>query len=472
LFIDGHRATTGGAGEDELVDPASGEPVGSVPSGDAGDAERAVASARAAFDAGEWRKRSPRDRATVLARIASLLRERSGELAALESRTTGKPLGQAEGEVNSTAYVFDYYAGWATKLYGDQLPLGDDLLDVTVREPVGVCAGIVPWNFPLSMASWKVAPALACGNAMVLKPSELTPETAIALAEIASEAGVPDGWLNVVTGTGPAVGAPLAASPLVDKVAFTGSTAVGRQLATEAASTLKRVSLELGGKSPGIVLADADIAAAAAGAADAMYYNAGQACDARTRLLVHEDVFDDFVDAFRSEAGAFRVGAPDDPATTMGPLISARQLERVLGYVDVGRSECGAPLFGGERAGERGYFVEPTAFVRVDPSARIAREEIFGPVAAISAFGDGDDLVALANGTEYGLSASIWSGDVGRALRVAREIRAGLVAINGPGFAGPEHPFGGVKNSGYGRELGRAALDLYTETKNLIIGLG
>lgn len=471
MFVNGRRLDATGGETTEVINPATGEIVTTVPKASVDDAEKVAKCAREAFDTGAWRRESPRRRERVLRRIGAILRHRADEIASVETLNTGKPIGESRATVLGAALVFDYYAGWATKLSGEQIPVPGSFLDVTFREPVGTCAAIVPWNFPISMATWKVAPALATGNAVVLKPSSLTPLSALLLGEIAAEAGVPDGWFNVVTGPGSSAGMTLVRSPLIDKISFTGETETGRTVAAAAAATLKRVSLELGGKSPAIVLQDADLDGSAVGAAEAVYYNAGQSCDARTRLLVHRAILDSFADAFQHAAEAFRPGDPFWPDTTLPPLISAQHFATVDGWVQTGIEEAGNPFFGGSRVGTEGYYFEPTAFVDVDPHARIATEEIFGPVAVIVPFNDEQDAISIANANPYGLAATIWTRDTARGIRVAREIRAGNVSINGPSWPGPEAPFGGFKSSGYGRELGKEALDLYTEVKNLLIAL-
>ncbi len=452
-----------------VVNPATGLDMAAVARGQAADADAAAKAADAALR-GPWSKFSPRQRARALFEIARLIRANAESLAELESQNAGKPIGEARGEVEAAAGCFEYYAGAVSKFFGETIPVGASGLDFTLREPVGVCALITPWNYPLVIASWKLAPALACANAAVLKPAEATPLTALRLARICAEAGVPEGVVNVLTGFGPEAGEPLVKHPLVRKVSFTGSTAVGRHLMALAAPSLKRVSLELGGKSPSLVFDDADLDRCAPDAAGAVFSNAGQDCCARSRALVHEKIYDDFVEKVAACAKKLRVGDPRDPKTEMGPLISQRQKDRVLGYVAAGKEEgaelvCGgaAPDFGG------GFFVTPAVFAGVAPRMRVFQEEIFGPVLCATPFKTEDEAVALANGTDYGLSGSIWTRDVGRALRLARRVQSGVLSINSSSSVHIEAPFGGFKASGLGRELGMKALELYSEVKNVFI---
>jgi acyl-CoA reductase-like NAD-dependent aldehyde dehydrogenase len=444
----------------EVLEPATAAVLEEVPRGGVEDVDRAVARAVAAF--GSWRAVAPADRAAMLRRLSEAVADHREELARLEARNAGKPIGDARGEMDMVAQTIGYYAGAPERLLGDSIPVAGGQA-WTVREPLGVVGLIVPWNFPLTIAAWKLGPALAAGNTVVLKPAELTPLTALRFAEIAREAGLPEGVLNVVVGPGSTCGARLVAHPDVAKIAFTGSTEVGRSIAAGAAQTIKRVTLELGGKSPNLVFADADLEAAAAAAPGAVFGNAGQDCCARSRILVQASVLDEFMGLLERSVRAIKVGDPLDEATEMGPLISAAHREGVASFL-----EDGAPVAVRGRAPDGpGFWMAPTVLCPVDPDARAAREEIFGPVAVVIPFDDEEEAVRLANDTIYGLSGSIWSGDGGRALRVARAIDAGVLSINSNTSVRVSTPFGGFKQSGYGRELGPHALDAYTEVKSI-----
>ena len=443
-----------------VLEPATEQVLAELPRAGHDEADAAVARARAAHPA--WRAVSPPDRARLLYRLADSLAEHREGLAVMEARNAGKPIGDARGEMDMVADTFRYYAGAVERVLGDTIPVAGGV-GMTFREPLGVVALITPWNFPLTIAAWKLAPALAAGNTVVLKPAELTPLTALEFERIAVECGIPDGVVNVLVGPGSTAGARLVEHPDVAKVAFTGSTEVGRRIAASAAQTIKRVTLELGGKSANIVFADADIAAAAAAAPGAVFGNAGQDCCARSRILVERSALDSFMDALEEAVEALRVGDPLDEATQMGPLISADQRETVASFVP-----AGAPVaIRGHAPDGPGFWFPPTVLCPVEPDDRAVREEIFGPVAVVIPFRDEQEAVALANDTIYGLSGSIWTRDGAKALRVARALETGVISINSNTSVRVSTPFGGFKQSGYGRELGPHALDHYTEVKSV-----
>lgn len=472
LLIDGKWVSSKSGKTFETINPANEEVLGLAAEGDKADVDEAVKAARKAFEAGKWPSMGPHKRARYLFTIADLIEAHADELAELITLDNGKPISESTIEVGRTADTFRYYAGWATKFYGETNPSDPGIFNYTLREPIGVCGQIIPWNGPLATISWKVAPALAFGNTLVLKPAEQTPLPAVRLGELICEAGVPDGVVNIVTGFGPTAGGAIAAHPDIDKVAFTGSTEVGKLILQASTGNLKRVSLELGGKSPNVIFPDAPMEQAVALSASGVFRNQGQVCCAATRMFVQERIYDEFAERISAKANEINLGQPLNPATTMGPLVSSEQHERVLSYLKLARDEGAQAKAGGERGPQaKGYFVKPTIYTDVKNEMRIAREEIFGPVAVLIPFKDENDAVLQGNDTTYGLGAGVWTRDVGRAHKVARALRAGSVWVNCYGIIDPISPFGGYKESGFGRELGRHSIELYTQIKSVYVKL-
>ncbi|HEX8997373.1 MAG TPA: aldehyde dehydrogenase family protein [Ktedonobacterales bacterium] len=460
----------------ETYNPATGSVLTHVAEGDAEDINRAVAAARRAFESGPWAKMSPSQRGRLLWRVAELIEEHADELAMLETLDNGKPIKYSRAsDVPLTADHFRYFAGWATKIEGETIPVSvPNMLTYTLREPLGVVGQIIPWNFPMQMASWKLAPALAAGNTVVLKPAEQTPLTALRIGELICEAGFPDGVVNIVPGFGHTAGATLAAHPDVDKIAFTGSTEVGKKIVQASAGNLKKVTLELGGKSPNIIFPDADLKWAVRGALTAIYFNTGQICTAGSRLFVHSSIYDETMSQLTDAANAMRVGMGADPATEVGPIISQEQLARVTGYIESGKSEGAVTRAGGERVGGElsgGYFLRPTVFDQAHDEMTIVREEIFGPVVVALPFDDVEEVARRANQSIYGLAAGVWTSDIKKAHKMVSLLKSGVIWVNTYNQFDAAAPFGGYRQSGYGREMGRAVLDAYTQVKTAWIGL-
>jgi acyl-CoA reductase-like NAD-dependent aldehyde dehydrogenase len=468
LFING-EATEPADGElRDLVEPATGEALGKVALAGEKDVDRAVDAARAALD-GDWGRTPATERSRLLHALADAIVANRKEIAELESRNVGKAISSVKLEINQAIENFRYYASAVATIAGRSNPLGGSLLFYSLKEPVGVAGQIVPWNYPLTMATWKLSPALAAGCSVVLKPDEATPLSALRVAELATEVGFPAGAINIVPGGGPTTGAYLVGHPGVDKVAFTGSTATGAEVMRLASNGIKRLTLELGGKSPNIVFADADLGSAIPSSVWSIYYAAGQSCEARSRVLVEKPLYDEFVSQFSEGAGALKVGDPLDPETQVGSLISENHRNRVHGFVEQGREEGAEVVAGGEPGNGAGAFYPPTVLAKVDNSMAVAQEEIFGPVVTVIPFEDEKDAVRIANDVRYGLMATVWTGDPARGHRLARQIKAGTVGINMPYTAFPGIPFGGYKQSGFGRELGLETLELYLETKSVIV---
>jgi aldehyde dehydrogenase (NAD+) len=472
LFIDGQWRPAASGRTFPTIDPATEEVIAQVAEGDAADVDAAVRAARKAFDEGPWPRMNARDRGRLMFKLCELIEAEIDELAALESLDNGKPVSDAKtGDIPLALDVLRYYAGWADKIHGQTIPISGNYFCYTRREPVGVAGQIIPWNFPISMVSWKWGPALAAGCTIVMKPAEQTPLTCLRLARLAQKAGIPDGVINVVPGFGPTAGAAIVKHPGIDKVAFTGSGETGQIIMRQAADSMKRLTFELGGKSPNIVFADADLDAAAVGAHVGIYLNQGQCCCAGSRLFVEDSIHDRFVERVVAMSRARKVGDPFDPATEQGPQVDKAQFDKIMGYIESGKREGATCATGGKRVGSKGFFIEPTVFTNVKDEMAIAREEIFGPVLSVLRFSDVDELVRRANATTFGLAAAVWTRDVTKAHDVARRLRAGTVWVNCYDVFDAAAPFGGFKQSGFGRELGERGLDPYLETKTVTVSL-
>ena len=474
IFVGGHWRAPATGRTIPVFNPATATVIAQVGEAGAEDIDTAVQAARKAFDSGPWRRMLPRERERILTRIAELIEGHADELAYLESLDVGKPINEARFvDIPLSAEFFRYFAGWISKLHGTTIPVNGPFLNYTLREPVGVVAAITPWNFPLALSSQKIAPALAMGNTVIHKPAEQTPLTALRFADLCLEAGLPEGVLSVLPGYGETAGAALVSNPGVDKIAFTGETTTGKEIMRSGAATLKRLSLELGGKSPNIVFADADLEAAANGAISAVFFNQGEICSAGSRLLVEEKAYDQMVQAVSQRAQNLKIGDPMSAETQMGAQVSQEHYEKVLRYIDLGRQEGASVVCGGEafKGAGPGWFIRPTVFAGVRNEMKIAREEIFGPVVAVISFSEPEEAVEIGNATSYGLAAGVWTRDIGRAHHIAQELRAGTVWINTYNMFDVASPFGGYKWSGFGRENGVYALENYTQTKSVWVSL-
>jgi betaine-aldehyde dehydrogenase len=472
LYINGQWVNSSTGETFPVYDPSTEEIIANVAAASSADVDRAVKAARAAFDFGPWPQTTAQDRGRILFKLADKIRQNAAMLAEIEARNTGKPIVEAEYDIADVATCFEYYGGLANKIMGHVIPVPANALSFTLREPVGVAGQIIPWNYPLLLAAWKLAPALAAGCTCVLKPAEQTPLTALEFANWFEEVGLPAGVVNVINGMGETTGAALVAHPGVDKIAFTGSSTVGKAIVKSAADTLKRVTLELGGKSPNIFFTDADWEAAVDGALFGVFINQGEVCAAGSRILVEKKIYSTFVEAMTEKAKHIKLGPPLERDTKMGPLVSKEQYDRVTAYLEIGKKEAKVAIGGGRaKQFDKGYYVEPTIFYDVDNSARIAREEIFGPVASVIPFDGEADAIRIANDTPYGLAGAVWTRDIYKAFRVVKSLRAGIVWVNHMQPTYVEAPWGGYKQSGYGRELGPWGLEEYLETKQVFVNL-